>query len=144
MKVKFKKLHPDAVIPTKAHASDAGFDLTAVAMEYDNVNDCFVYHTGIAFEIPYGYVGLVYPRSSVFSKNLLMTNCVGVVDAGYRGEVMAKFKRIKTDPRSSSMYEAGNRIAQLIIMPIPEITFEEVSELSESDRGTVGYGSTGI
>ena len=144
MKVKIKKLHPDAVIPTKAHASDAGFDLTAVAMEYDNVNDCFVYHTGIAFEIPYWYVGLVYPRSSVFSKNLLMTNCVGVVDAGYRGEVMAKFKRIKTDPRSSSMYEAGNRIAQLIIMPIPEITFEEVSELSESDRGTVGYGSTGI
>lgn len=144
LKVKIKKLHPDAVIPTKAHATDAGLDLTAVSMEYDRVNDCIVYHTGLAFEIPKGYVGLVYPRSSVFAKNLIMTNCVGVVDAGYRGEVLAKFKRIKADPRIGSIYDIGNRVAQLIIMPIPAITFEEASELSDSDRGKNGHGSTGI
>lgn len=112
-------------------------------MEYDSINDCIVYHTGLAFEIPDGYVGLVYPRSSVFAKNLIMTNCTGVIDSGYRGEVLAKFKRLKADPRSGSIYENGNRIAQLIIMPIPAIAFEEVSELSDSDRGTNGHGSTG-
>lgn len=144
MIVKIKRLHPDAVAPSKAHSTDAGFDLTAVSMDYDCINDCYVYHTGLAFEIPEGYVGLIYPRSSVFRKNLLLTNCTGVVDAGYRGEVLAKFKRIKTDSYLSSIYNIGDRIAQLIIMPIPEINFVEVSELSDSDRGAGGYGSTGI
>lgn len=144
LRVKIKKLHPDAVIPTKAHASDAGFDLTAVSVEYDHANDCIVYHTGLAFEIPKGNVGLVYPRSSVYKKDLFMVNSTGVIDSGYRGEVLAKFKRIKAGPRCSAVYDIGNRIAQLIIMPIPEITFEEASELSDSDRGANGHGSTGI
>lgn len=144
MKVKIKKLHPDAVIPTKAHPSDAGFDLTAVSVEYDNINDCIVYHTGLAFEIPAGYVGLIYPRSSIFKKNLLLTNCTGVLDSGYRGEVLAKFKRIGSDPRLTSVYDIGERMVQLIIMPYPEVDFIEASELTDSDRGAGGYGSTGM
>lgn len=143
MKVRIKKLHPDAVIPTKAHATDAGFDLTAVAMEYDNVNGCIVYHTGLAFEIPQGYVGMLFPRSSIFKKNLLLTNCVGIIDSCYRGEVLAKFKRIAHDPRLSSVYDIGDRVAQLVIMPYPEVDFEEASRLSDTDRGNGGYGSSG-
>lgn len=143
MKVKIKRLHPDAVIPQKAHAADAGFDLTALSMEYDSLNDCIVYHTGLAFEIPQGYVGMLFPRSSIFKKNLLLTNCTGIIDSSYRGEVLAKFKRLTSDSRLSSIYIIGERIAQLVILPYPEIEFEEVAELSDSDRGTGGYGSTG-
>lgn len=155
MEIKIKKLHPDAVIPTKAHPTDAGFDLTAISMEYDHVYDCIVYHTGLAFEIPQGYVGKLYPRSSIYKKDLLLTNCTGIIDSGYRGEVMAKFKptnyfnyyedcgRIVERPHDGSIYGIGERIAQLIIEPYPEIEFIEVSELSDTDRGSGGYGSSG-
>lgn len=143
LRVRIKKLHPDAVVPVKAHPSDAGFDLTAVSVEYDSINGCIVYHTGLAFEIPAGYVGLIYPRSSIFKKNLLLTNHTGVLDSGYRGEVLAKFKRIGRDPRLASVYDVGERIAQLVIMPYPAVEFVEGSELSDTDRGAGGYGSTG-
>lgn len=143
MEVRIKKLTPDAVIPTKAHPTDAGFDLTAISMEYDHVYDCIVYHTGLAFEIPQGYVGKLYPRSSIYKKDLLLTNCTGIIDSGYRGEVLAKFKRIKGGLRQFDIYDIGERIAQLIIEPYPEIEFIEVSELSDTDRGSGGYGSSG-
>lgn len=143
LKVKVKKLSPDAVIPTKAHATDAGFDLTAISAEYDHVYGCIVYHTGLAFEIPKGYVGLVYPRSSVYKKDLVMTSSTGVIDSGYRGEVLVKFKRLTNDPRRSAAYDIGNRVAQLVIAPVPPVEFIEADELSESDRGTDGHGSSG-
>ena len=143
MKVKIKKLHPDAVIPTKAHATDAGFDLSAVSIEYDHIYNCIVYHTGLAFEIPKGYVGKLYPLSSIFKKNLLLTNCTGILDSGYRGEVLVKFKRRTEDPRLSSVYDIGDRVAQLIIMPYPDVELIEAPDLTDSDRGTGGYGSTG-
>ncbi len=159
MKVKIKKLSENAVMPTKAHASDAGFDLVATSRNLDGYGN-IVYGTGLAFEIPEGYVGLIFPRSSISKKDLALTNAVGVVDSHYRGEVMAKFKPMQSAEKFSEhkgdedfvvidempfseVYAVGERIAQLIIMPYPEIEFEEADKLSDTDRGTGGYGSTG-
>ena len=158
MKVTFKRLNGNAVMPKKAHPTDAGFDLVATSKRIDEMGN-IVYGTGLAFEIPEGHVGLIFPRSSISKTNIVLTNSVGVLDSHYRGEVMAKFKPVNTahefiTPREQVEryidmdgdhrdYEVGERIAQLIIIPIPEIEFEEVEELSETDRGTGGYGSTG-
>lgn len=149
MKVRIKRLHPKAVIPKYAHSTDAGLDLVATSRTYDSDGN-IVYGTGLAFEIPEGYVGLVFPRSSVSKKDIALTNSVGVIDSGYRGEVMAKFKptlvfeqeRVpySIDPR---VYDVGERIAQMIIVPYPQIEFEEADSLTQSDRGEGGYGSTG-
>ena len=140
MKIKIKKINPFAIAPTKANATDAGFDLYATSKIYDNDGNV-VYGCGLAFEIPEGYMGLVFPRSSNANKLLLLSNSVGVIDAGYRGEVTAKFKRLY--PISQGEYAIGERFAQLIVMPIPAVEFEEAEELSESERGVGGYGSSG-
>ncbi|MDT4854729.1 Deoxyuridine 5'-triphosphate nucleotidohydrolase [compost metagenome] len=153
MKVRIKKLNPDAVIPSYSREGDAGMDLTAVRMEFDNHGN-IVYGTGLAFEIPRGYVGLLFPRSSNFKKDLILSNSVGVLDSGYRGEVMFKFKMNTVETWREGLqlcsqyiergcYEVGDRIGQIIIIPYPEIEFEEAQELSESERGAGGYGSTG-
>lgn len=94
LNIKIKKLHPDAVVPSYAKSGDAGMDLTAVSMSVDDYGN-IVYRTGLAFEIPERYVGLLFMRSSIFKTDLILTNAVGVIDSGYRGEVMLKFKRIK-------------------------------------------------
>lgn len=138
MKVRIKKLNPNAKI-SKAHADDAGWDLTAVSRDYDEYN-CVVYGTGLAFEIPKGYVGLLFPRSSNAKKDLLLSNSVGVLDSGFRGEVTFKFRRTST---FADIYSVGDRIGQLVIIPYPEIEFEEVDELSKTSRGEGGYGSSG-
>lgn len=143
MKVRIKKLNEKAVIPTKAHATDAGFDLYCTSREVNWEKRQLVCHTGLAFEIPEGYVGLLFPRSSVSNKPLMMANSVGVVDSCYRGEVTAKFNITDTRQSAFSHYQEGDRIAQMIIIPYPEIEFEEADSLSENDRGTGGYGSTG-
>ena len=90
-------------------------------------------------EIPPGHVGLVFPRSSCYKHGMLLSNCVGVIDSDYRGEVTAVFLGTHDDVS----YEIGDRIAQLVIMPIPAVKFVEAEELSETQRGTGGYGSTG-
>ena len=141
MKIRFKKLSPSAVVPTKAHASDAGFDMTCTRYEVTN-GEQFTYHTDIAVEIPDGYVGLLFPRSSIYKQDLFLTNSVGVVDSGYRGEVMFKFKPICSDVKQH--YQVGDRIGQLIIIPYPNVEFVEADELSDSERGTGGYGSSGM
>lgn len=148
MIVKIKRLHDNAVIPAYAHATDAGMDLTATSKIVDTDGNV-VYGTGIAVEIPSGFVGLVFPRSSNSKKMLLLTNSVGVIDSGYRGEVMLKYRRM-TDAYycrykggNTPEYNVGERVGQLVIMPYPAIDFVEVDELSESDRGQGGYGSTG-
>lgn len=147
MKIKFVKTHENAVAPTKAHATDAGFDLTATSRTFDE-HGAVVYGTGIAVEIPAGYVGLVFPRSSVSKFDLSMANAVGVIDAGYRGEITVKFKPgIRWDGKPASgkhIYNPGERCAQIIIMPIPEVEFVHVPFLSDGERGTDGYGSTGL
>lgn len=149
MEVRIKKLHPDAVIPKYAKAGDAGLDLTAVTKSYDRDGN-IVYGTGLAFEIPDGYVGLVFPRSSLSSLDITLSNCVGVIDSGYRGEVTAKFKPAMLFNReqrpiilNNRIYEVGERVAQIIIIPYPKIEFIESDELSETERGTGGYGSSG-
>jgi dUTP pyrophosphatase len=142
MKIKFKKLNPNASIPTKAHEHDAGFDLTCVSgtLEYPNI----VYGTGLAIQIPEGHVGLVFPRSSISKKDLILSNSVGVIDCGYTGEIMFKFKRTLVGDSLANIYEIGDRIGHLVIMPIPKIEFEEVLELEQTERGQGGYGSTGM
>lgn len=144
MEIKFKKLDQRAVAPERAHNTDAGFDLVATSITTE-INECgqliLVYHTGIAVEIPEGYFGLLVPRSSVFKKSLMLTNSAGVIDAGYRGEIMAKFR--STTDVVPAVYNVGEKFAQLLILPVPEVTFEEAFELSDSERGEGGYGSTG-
>lgn len=144
MKVKIKKLVENAVIPQYAKDGDAGLDLTATSVEQKG--EKVICHCGLAFEIPQGYFGLVVPRSSNAKKDLLLTNSAGVIDSGYRGEVTAVFK-MTTKPMGvlvlPKIYQVGERFAQLIILPYPKIEFEEVDELSETERGTGGYGSTG-
>lgn len=139
MKVRFKKLVPIAETPRKAHPSDAGFDLTATSRSWDG--SCWVYGTGLAVEVPEGYAGFVFPRSSVAKRSLELSNCVGIIDAHYRGEVTFKFRPVFS--RETYLYEVGERIGQLVILPLPQIDFEESEELSDTDRGTGGYGSSG-
>lgn len=144
MNINVKKLCANAVIPVKAHKSDAGFDLVATSKKLEH--GCLVYGTGLAFEIPEGHVGLVFPRSSVANTSFTLSNCVGVIDSGYRGEVMLKFKIYKNEYLPNQpwvQYEVGERIGQMIIMPIPDVSLVEAEALSDSDRGTGGYGSTG-
>lgn len=144
MQLKIKKLSDKAVMPVRAHLSDAGFDLTATSIT-TNINECgqlmLIYHTDIAVEIPEGHVGLLFPRSSIYKKSLAQTNSVGVIDSGYRGEIMVVFKT--TTDVIPAVYKEGERFAQLVIVPIPTLDLVEVETLSEGDRDTDGFGSTG-
>ena len=141
MFVKIKKLHSHAQIPTYAHETDAGLDLTCVESHTDEYGN-LVCDTGLAFEIPEGHVGLLFPRSSICKKDVTLTNSVGVIDSGYRGPVKMKFK-INPKDDTAFVYGVGDRIGQLIILPYPRINFVECSELEDSERGSGGYGSTG-
>lgn len=143
--VKIKKLHEDSKIPQYAHPTDAGMDLFATGVEYDSRSEIVSYNTGIALEIPEGYAGFIFPRSSIYKYDLQLTNSVGVIDSSYRGEIKFKFRA--TDIPISKLikiYNVGDRIGQLIIMPYPKVVFEEVSELQSTDRGDGGFGSTGV
>ena len=139
MIIKIKKLQPEAIIPSYAKPGDAGMDLTATSI----VDDAFqvTYGTGIAVEIPEGYVGLIFPRSSIRKYQLQLSNSVGVIDSGYRGEIQFTFN--KTGGVPSKKYEVGDRVGQLIIMPFPTVTPVESDSLSDSERGDGGFGSTG-
>jgi dUTP pyrophosphatase len=139
MNVKIKKIHEEAVIPTYAKSGDAGMDLTAVNVTSDDYG-YLTYHTGLAIEIPPWHVGLLFPRSSVYKTGQRLTNCVGVIDSGYRGEIMMKYSI--GDPHND--YQIGDRVGQLIIMPYPRIDFKEVDALTQTDRDKGGYGSTGV
>jgi dUTP pyrophosphatase len=138
--VKVKKLNPNAVIPSYSKLGDAGMDLT-ITSEIENTSFSVTYGFGIAMEIPKGHVGLIFPRSSVRNQELILSNCVGVVDSGYRGELQATFK--KTNGLDSLKYKVGERGAQIMILPYPQVYMTEVPELSNSERGTGGFGSTG-
>lgn len=140
MKVKIKKLHPDAVIPKYAKLGDAGMDLVAISEEWNDNNTMVTYDTGLSMEIPEGYVGLLFPRSSISKTELILANSVGVIDSGYRGPIMFKFRYLE----EGMVYDLGSRIGQIIIMPYPQVEFEEVEELSSSERGEGGFGSTGV
>lgn len=139
--VKFKKLSENAVVPKYAKPGDAGLDLTAVSYEYDGLTKRHVYGTALAAEVPEGHVGLIFPRSSICKKDLRLTNSVGVIDSGYRGEI--KFFFDSTGFDDDQIYNVGDRIGQLIIMPYPKIDIQVVDELSSTERGDGGFGSSG-
>jgi dUTP pyrophosphatase len=138
--VNIKKLNDSAVIPTYAKDGDAGMDLVATEILSNTTFDV-TYGTGIALEVPKGFVGLVFPRSSVRKYDLTLSNSVGVIDSGYRGELQVTFK--KTNGLDSLKYNVGDRIAQITILPYPKINFKKVDNLSDSERGEGGFGSTG-
>lgn len=133
MQVKVKKLVKEATMPTYAKQGDAGLDLTAVSRR---ITDKFIeYDTGLSFEIPDGFVGLLFPRSSVTNKTLMVKNSVGVI--------RVRFETTEKDQYMADIYEVGDRVGQLIIIPYPKIELIESNRLSETDRGDDGYGSTG-
>ena len=143
MQIRFKKLHHAAVMPKRATDGAAGFDLTAVSVKYGDGGKVF-YDTGIAVEIPAGYVGLLFQRSSVYKTGLSLCNAVGVCDADYRGSISFVF-RITGFGKDQGVtpYKVGDRIGQIVFVPIPEVELVEADRLSETARGTGGYGSTG-
>jgi len=141
IKVKIKRLTPGAVMPSKGTEKSAGFDLTAISASWDKERDQIKYGFGLAFEIPDGYVGLIFPRSSVCKKDMSLSNCVGVIDSDYRGEVTAVFN--VPNPFTANVYAVGDRIAQIVFVKLPEVEVIEANELSETQRGEGGYGSTG-
>jgi dUTP pyrophosphatase len=139
MKLKFKKLDEKAVLPKHAKPGDAGMDLTLTDYTYAN-DGKIVHHFGLAVEIPEGYVGLMFPRSSMVKTALTMPNSVGVIDSGYRGELKAVFSNTTANP----WYFPGDRSVQLVIVPFVKCETQWEDELSESERGTGGFGSTGV
>ena len=165
MEVNIKKLDEKAVIPQYAKPGDAGMDVVATSI---NITDDYIeYGTGLAFEVPEGYCMLIFPRSSNSKKDLLLCNSVGVLDSGYRGELKLRFKRtyrakhlgsnetlnVATFEHSmvphdvlivEQMYNVGDKIGQILILPYPQIEFNEQKELTDTARGTGGFGSTGI
>ena len=148
MKVKIKKLHPNAKIPKYANSGDAGLDLVAISkdisVKYEEIRSITTYGTGLSIEIPEGYVGLIFPRSSISNSVYHLANSVGVLDSSYRGEILIKMRYAwGVDDEPFTDYEIGDRIAQLIIIPYPQIELEEVDELSDTERGEGGFGSTG-
>ena len=143
MKVKIKKLSENVVIPTYAKEGDAGMDVVATRIINETL-DSITYGTDIALEIPEGFVGLAFPRSSIRKTHLHLSNSVGVIDSGYRGELQATFKKIQGISNNAlDNYKVGDRIFQLMIIPHPTIQFIEVDELTTTERGEGGFGSTG-
>jgi dUTP pyrophosphatase len=153
MKVRIKKLSELAVIPSYAKDGDAGMDVIATSIISDTPTQ-ITYGLGIALEIPYGFVGLVFPRSSIRKTGLQLSNSVGVIDSGYRGELQATFNKLfggeamydemkVKEIQPNDFYKVGDRVAQIMIIPHPPIEFEEANELSDTERGAGGFGSTG-
>lgn len=140
--VKIKKVDPtiETVIPSYAKDGDAGLDLVCTSMVE---NGMYVeYGTNLAIEIPRGYVGLIFPRSSLSNYHLTLSNHVGVIDSGYRGEIKFRFKQTMFSA-PATVYQIGDKIGQLIVMPYPRVLFEVVDELDDSARGNGGFGSSG-
>lgn len=145
MKLNIKKLVKEAVMPSYATPDSNGLDFvcTAVVMTRDFI-EC---RTGIAMEIPTGYVGLLFPRSSISNRNLALCNSVGVIDSDYRGEITFRFRVLEEGSAAHNkmgrIYQQGDKIGQLLLMETPKVEVVEVKELSVTERGTGGYGSTG-
>ena len=138
MQVSFKKLSENAVAPIKGTIGSAGFDLVATSKR---VTEKYIeYGTGLSFEIPIGHVGLLFQRSSVSNKDLSLSNAVGVLDSDYRGEVTFRYRYKNLD----DIYNIGEKIGQLIVIPYPKVSFIESKELTSTIRGAGGYGSTGL
>ena len=137
------KLRDDAVVPSRAHTGDAGFDLSACEEITIGVGERAAVGTGIAVEIPDGHAGLVVPRSGLALRHgISMVNSPGVIDAGYRGEV--RLLLLNTDNASAFTVEPGMRVAQLLVVPLADIELIETDEATATDRGAGGFGSSGL
>lgn len=142
--VKYKKVRKDAREPYRATEGAAGYDLYCVQKDYDSVAGATIYHTGLAFEIPEGHVGMLFPRSSLYRKDMMMPYSIGIIDSDYRGEVLAIYKNIRqTQYPYREEYNIGERCCQLLIVRLPTVLWKEAETLSETDRGSGGHGSTG-
>jgi len=158
--IKFKKLDEDAVIPTYAHNGDVGMDMTATWVEYDVKKDLYIYHTGLALESEYGYGVFLFPRSSNCKTEAYLTNSVGIADSAiYRGEIQFRYKNRDRYRKSFwewltgkvnferalkyAPFKQGDRVGQMVVLPYPQVHVQVVDELSETVRGTGGFGSTG-
>lgn len=143
LQLKIKKLHPDAVVPKYATAGAACFDLHAIEDAYlDDISHVNKFiPTGLAFEVPEGWALMLYSRSGHGFKNgVRLANCVGVVDADFRGQVIVK---LAADAEGRLFIKKGDRIAQAMLVPITRVELIEVEELSDTERGAGGFGSTG-
>lgn len=143
--IKIKKLHPRAQIPEYATKGAGCFDIRA-RLEEGEIIDVRrqIISTGLAFEIPEGYALLLFSRSGHgFKNNVRLSNCIGVIDSDYRGELKISLIRDLQEEGTELKIMNGDRIAQGMIVEIPRVIFEEVSDLSNTDRGTGGFGSTG-
>ena len=140
MEINFKKLNKNATIPKKMKEGDVGLDLTAVSNKIINENEFgyIEYDTGIAVEIPEGYGGFIFPRSSISNTGMWLANSVGVIDNNYRGSIKCRFKAIP----NTKIYKVGERIAQLVIMPTIHVNLKEVNNLSKTERNEEGFGSS--
>lgn len=144
IEIKIKKLHPDAVIPSYATKGSGLMDVVATSIR--ETTDFIEYGTGLAFELPKGYVMRIYPRSSNSKYDLLLTNSVGNLDSDYRGELLFRYKRTKKSKlfgSSIKKYKIGDRIGQICIEKVIPVKFTEVEDLSVTERDTGGFGSTG-
>jgi len=136
-----QKVRPDAVVPSRAYAGDAGLDLAAIERIELGPGERAVVATGLAVAIPDGYAGFVQPRSGLASRHgITIVNAPGLVDSGYRGELMVVLHN--TDRDEPFVVEAGMRIAQLVVLPVPEVELVEVEELPATERGGRGFGSS--
>lgn len=141
--VPIKILSRDAQIPHMAYNGDAGVDLRSVERIVLEPQERAMVATGLAIALPEGYAGFVLPRSGLAAKHgISIVNAPGLIDSNYRGEL--KVILLNTDLNESFTIEIGDRIAQLIVMPVPTINFKQVEELTESQRGESGFGSSGI
>ena len=158
--IKFKKLDENAVIPSYAHNGDVGMDLTAIGLDYDVDKDLYIYHTGLALESDYGYGTFLFPRSSNCKTDAYLTNHVGIADSAiYRGEIQLRYKNRDRYRKSfwewltgkvnveralrKAPFNVGDRVGQMVVLPYPQVQVQVVDELSETERGTGGFGSTG-
>ena len=157
--IKFKKLDENAVYPSCAHDCGVGMDMTTISVEYVPEKDMYIYHTGLACELEKGYGMFLFPRSSNSKTEAYLTNHVGIVDPIYRGEIQLRYKNRdryrksfwellsgKIDMEralSKAPYKVGDRVGQMVVFPYPQVHVQVVDELSETERGTGGFGSTG-
>jgi dUTP pyrophosphatase len=141
-RVQIRRLRPEAVLPARAYACDAGIDLAACERHEIGPGERAVVGTGLAVELPVGYAGFVQPRSGLAAEHgITIVNSPGLIDAGYRGEVMVIL--LNTDRTESFVVEPGMRIAQLVVLSVADVELVEVEELETSERGGRGHGSSG-
>jgi len=141
MIIRFKKLSPyDAVAPVQATPGSSAYDLVATSAHFDKRTQIITIGFGLALELPENYSCLLLARSSISKRGLVLANGVGLIDSDYRGELMAKFHAVTDDFYS---YQVSHTCAQLLFLPIPKIQLMEVEHLSDTERGSGGFGSTG-